>query len=112
MIRCVECPCFFQSLNGVVIELHMDEFPGACPLEACSEVIEKLKQHLKLKVSPLMEPEVRCQHLRRHRVRAKEGAFIGSEWRHIDNVCTHWGWRPRTPCRLLRSRQGRTTATR
>ena len=29
MIRCVECPCFFQSLNGVVIELHMDDFHGA-----------------------------------------------------------------------------------
>ena len=42
MIRCVECPCFFQSLKGVVIELHMDDVHGAGPLEACSEIIEKL----------------------------------------------------------------------
>ena len=59
---------------------------GAGPLEAFSEIIEKLKQRLKLTVSSLLEPEVRCQHLRRHRVRTEEGAFIGSERRHIDNV--------------------------
>ncbi len=29
MIRCVEYPTFFQSLNGVVIELHMDDLHGA-----------------------------------------------------------------------------------
>jgi hypothetical protein len=29
VMRCVECPCFFQSLIGVVIELHMDDFNGA-----------------------------------------------------------------------------------
>ncbi len=75
MIRCVECPCFFQSLNGVVIELHMDDFHGAGPLEACNEIIEKLKQHLRLWVSPLLEPEVRYQHLGRHRVRTQEGTF-------------------------------------
>ncbi len=85
-IRCVECPCFNQSLSGVVIELHMDDFHGPGPLEACSEVIAKLKQHLKLKASPLVGPEVRCQHLRRHRVRTHDSAFIGSERRHIDSV--------------------------
>ena len=36
MTRCVECPCFFQSLSGVVIELHMDDFHGAGPLEVYS----------------------------------------------------------------------------
>jgi hypothetical protein len=65
-----------QSLTSVLIELHMDDFHGAGPLEACSEIIKTLRQHLKLKVSPLLEPEVRTQ----------KGAFIGSERRHIDNV--------------------------
>jgi hypothetical protein len=32
MVRCVEYPCFFQSLKGVVIELHMDDFQGLGPL--------------------------------------------------------------------------------
>ena len=86
MARCVECPCFFRSETGVVIELHMDDFHGAGPVEACNEIIAKLKLHLKLKVSLLMEPGVRYQHLRRHRVRTKDGTFIGSERRHIDNV--------------------------
>ena len=56
MIRCVECPCFFQALNGVVIELHMDDFHGAGPMEACNEVIAKLKKHLKLRVSRCWSP--------------------------------------------------------
>ena len=46
-------------MSGVVIEWHMDDFHGVGPLEAHSEVIAKLTQQLKLKVSPL-EPEVRC----------------------------------------------------
>ena len=64
----------------------MDDFHGAGPLEACNEIIENLKKHLRLKVSPLLEPEVRYQHLRRHRVRKQDGTFIGSERRHIDNA--------------------------
>ena len=56
MTRCVECPCVFQSLNGVVIELHIDDFHGAGPLEACSEVIAKLEKRLKLKVSRCWSP--------------------------------------------------------
>ncbi len=86
MTRRVECPCFFQSLSGVVIELHMDDVHGAGPLVACNKIIEQLKKRLRLKVSPPLEPEVRYQHLRRHRVRTQDGAFIGSERRHIDNV--------------------------
>ncbi len=73
-------------MSEVVIELRMDDSHGAVPLEACSEIIKKLKQHLELKVSPLLEPEVRHQHLWRHRVRTLGGTFIGSERRHIDNV--------------------------
>ena len=86
MTRCVECPCFFQSLNGVVIELHMDDFHGAGPLEACSKIIEQLKKHFRRKVSPLLEPEVRHQLLRRHRVMTLDRTFIDSERRRIDNV--------------------------
>ena len=108
MIRCVECPCFFQSLKGVVIELHMDDFHGAGPLEACSEIIERLKQLLKLKVSPLLEPEVRYQHLRRHRVRALEGTFFGNERRRNGTL---WGWRPRAPLRRLHLHLGSLTTT-
>ena len=56
MTSCVECPCFFQSLNGVAIELHMDDFHGAGPLEACSEVTAKLEQHLKLRAPRCWSP--------------------------------------------------------
>ncbi len=45
-----------------------------------------MKKHLKLKVSLLLEPEVRRQHIRRHRVRKREGTFIGIERRRIDDV--------------------------
>ncbi len=48
MIRRVECPCLSPSLNGVVIESHMNDFHGVRLLEACEEAISKLKQHLKL----------------------------------------------------------------
>ena len=40
MALCAECPCFFKSKSGVVIELHMDDFHGTGPAEACAEVIE------------------------------------------------------------------------
>ncbi len=44
MIRLVECPCFIQSLGGVVIELHMDDVHGAGPLEAGCKIIEQLQK--------------------------------------------------------------------
>ena len=47
MARCAECPCFFKSKSGVVIELHMDDFHVTGPAEACAEVIEQLRVKLK-----------------------------------------------------------------
>ncbi len=64
----------------------MDDFYGAGPLEACCKIIEQLKKRPSLTVSPFLEPEVRHQHLRRHRVRTQDGTLIGSERRRIDNV--------------------------
>ena len=56
MERCLECPCFVKSQRGVSLELHMDDFHGTGPAEACIEVIDRLREPFKLKVSPLMNP--------------------------------------------------------
>ena len=92
MARCAECPCFFKSKSGVVIELHMDDFHGTGPAEACAEVIEQLRVKLKLKVSPMLEPMVHYQHLKRHRVRGTEGTFIAGSNQHARNVLEALGF--------------------
>ena len=80
-----------RPLGGVVVELHMDDFHGTGPPPECTRIIGLIRQHLRIKASPLLAPPVHYQHLRRHHVYDTAGFFIATDQRHLHNVIGELG---------------------
>jgi len=85
-------PHLFASLDEgrVLIDTHMDDFHGCARRSRAQVILAELRERFKLKDSDCIEEGV-YEHLKRTRVKTKDGTLIVGNGRHVEHLVKELG---------------------
>ena len=89
--RCEALPQFFRrASDGIVIEMHMDDFHGCGESQAAKQCVERLREVFDLKATEVFMTG-RYSHLRRDRLREGNVTFLRGNPVHVDKLIELYG---------------------
>ena len=87
MKRCIEVPhLYYHEETEVCLEVHVDDFYAVGPGEAAGNLLQRIGQHMTLKIEGPYDIGSTFVHLKRVRVVAPEGVYISASPNHLKKL--------------------------